>query len=277
METHFFEKRVNSMKTGLLSVTFRKLSPDHIIRLVSQAGLQVIEWGGDIHVPHGDIEIAEQVGRMTREAGIEVASYGSYYSLRKRPEKLHFEDVLKSACALKAPSIRVWAGNRASADATPEWRREITMDARRIADLAQAHGITIDFEYHNGTLTDNIESAVSLMQSINHPNVRCNWQTPVPGNYDTSISSLLDIRPWLANVHVFHMLGKERQCLSAGKSDWLEYMSVIRKTGKTPNMMLEFVKNDDPTQFLEDAGALSDIVTEEHGGILNTGSDTRNK
>jgi 3-dehydroshikimate dehydratase len=83
METHFFEKRVNSMKTGLLSVTFRKLSPDHIIRLVSQAGLQVIEWGGDIHVPHGDIEIAEQVGRMTREAGIEVASYGSYYSLRK--------------------------------------------------------------------------------------------------------------------------------------------------------------------------------------------------
>ena len=46
--------------TGLVSVTFRKLEPAEIVDLVKQAGLQGIEWGGDIHVPHGDIQRAKR-------------------------------------------------------------------------------------------------------------------------------------------------------------------------------------------------------------------------
>ena len=35
---------------GLVSITFRKLQPDAIIKLVAQAGLTGIEWGGDVYV-----------------------------------------------------------------------------------------------------------------------------------------------------------------------------------------------------------------------------------
>ena len=69
--------------TGLLSVTFRKLTPPEIVGLVRQAGLAGIEWGGDIHVPHGNLDRAREVRQMTLDAGITIAAYGS--SLTEKP------------------------------------------------------------------------------------------------------------------------------------------------------------------------------------------------
>jgi hypothetical protein len=66
---------------GLVSITYRKLTPAEIIPLVRDAGLSCIEWGSDIHVPQTDLANARRVGEMTREAGLTVSSYGSYYRL----------------------------------------------------------------------------------------------------------------------------------------------------------------------------------------------------
>ena len=51
------------MKTGLVSVTFRELASREIVALVANAGLDGIEWGGDVHVPHGELSTARQVLR----------------------------------------------------------------------------------------------------------------------------------------------------------------------------------------------------------------------
>lgn len=125
------------IQTGLLSVTFRQLSPLEIIQLVAQAGLQAIEWGGDIHVPHGDVKRAKEVKNWTESAGITIASYGSYYRVGcTNKEGLTFEQVLESASALHAPAIRVWAGDQGSALADDAWWDKVITDAARIADLA---------------------------------------------------------------------------------------------------------------------------------------------
>ena len=110
------------MKPGLVSVTFRQLSPEGIIDLCASSGLQAIEWG-DVYVPPGDDRVASRVGEMTRRAGLSVAAYGSYYRLAAS-EASPFEEVLASAEAMGAPAIRVWAGNRGSADTDetgPAW------------------------------------------------------------------------------------------------------------------------------------------------------------
>ena len=62
------------ISSGLVSVTFRKLSPAEIVDLVRQAGLNCIEWGGDIHVPHGDCVRAREVRQRTLAAGLTVAA-----------------------------------------------------------------------------------------------------------------------------------------------------------------------------------------------------------
>ncbi|MDD5482315.1 MAG: hypothetical protein PHP98_01495 [Kiritimatiellae bacterium] len=46
---------INMFISGLTSVTFRKLSCRKVAALVKKAGLAAIEWGGEVHVPHGDI------------------------------------------------------------------------------------------------------------------------------------------------------------------------------------------------------------------------------
>jgi len=42
------------IKIGLVSISFRDLFPKQIVDMVAEVGLDAIEWGGDVHVPHGD-------------------------------------------------------------------------------------------------------------------------------------------------------------------------------------------------------------------------------
>src|SRR3954469_7051647 len=110
---------MNQLRTGLVSVTFRPLSPQHVVELVRQAKLDAIEWGGDIHVPHGDVAAAREVWTMTLDAGLAVAAYGSYYRAGvSETDGLPFARVLETAVQLAAPTIRVWAGSKASGESS---------------------------------------------------------------------------------------------------------------------------------------------------------------
>jgi 3-dehydroshikimate dehydratase len=247
--------------TGLLSVTFRQLSPTDIIKLVSQAGLQAIEWGGDIHVPHGDVKVAKEVSGWTLEQGIAIASYGSYYRVGcGNKDNVSFEMALESAIALKAPAIRVWAGDKGSAAADEAWWSRVVADSVRIAELAQPEGITVDFEYHKGTLTDSRDTAVRLLRQINHPNIRCSWQPSVELAVEERQLDLRAVMPWLANLHVFQWQPGIRNPLAAGLEEWTDYIRIVRETDRPHYAMLEFVRDNDPKQFLQDAQTLKRII-----------------
>jgi 3-dehydroshikimate dehydratase len=244
---------------GLVSITFRALPPQEIIRVVSEAGLQSIEWGGDIHVPPGDIRRARQVGAATRDAGLMVAAYGSYFRLGNRDASApRFEDVLASAKALGAPTIRVWAGKKGSADSSPEERRAVIDDALRVADIAGRRGIAISLEYHGGTLTDSRASVLSLMDELDHPNIDFLWQPTNGESVEACAMRLLDVLPRLRNVHVFHWwpTDRERHPLSLGEAAWRTYIEVVRASGRDVDFLLEFVLNDSPAQFFTDAATL---------------------
>ena len=249
------------LRTGLVSVTFRKLAPREIIALAGQAGLDGIEWGGDVHVPHRQITLAAEVHRMTRDAGLTIAAYGSYYRVGvSEANGLPFASVLETAVTLSAPTVRVWAGNRGSADADDRYRAMVNDDARRIADLAQAAGLTVSFEYHGQTLTDTQQSAVRLLMDISHPNVRAYWQPPLGMPNGECIAGLQELIQHLTNVHVFHWLaglhGADRRPLQEGKTEWLGYLDVLRAVGGEHYALLEFVRDDMPQQMLADAGTL---------------------
>ena len=49
---------MNSYRLGLVSVSFRPHTPEDILKAMQCAGLNYIEWGGDVHVPHGDEKTA---------------------------------------------------------------------------------------------------------------------------------------------------------------------------------------------------------------------------
>lgn len=85
---------------GLASLSFRGESAESVIELAKANALDGIEWGGDIHVPVGDVERAIEVGEKTREAGLAVFSYGSYYRLGEAENpRREFGRVLETAAA----------------------------------------------------------------------------------------------------------------------------------------------------------------------------------
>lgn len=249
------------IQTGLVSVTFRKLEPAEIVDLVKQAGLQGIEWGGDVHVPHGDIQRAKEVRKITVEAGLRVASYGSYYRVGCEERRLAFEEVLETAVTLQAPTIRVWAGDRGSDRADVAWWGKVIDDSRRIAALAGKSGIRLAFEYHEETLTDTSASACRLLKDIDKNNVGSYWQPLVALSLEARTLGLREIAPWLSNLHVYNPSGAKPGPFVEAVGEWSRYIDFVRLLPDERFCLLEFVKDDSPRQFLEDADALKIICS----------------
>ncbi|MFA5689400.1 MAG: TIM barrel protein [Kiritimatiellales bacterium] len=259
------------IKTGLCSITFRQLAAEQIIDLVKQAGLDAIEWGGDIHVPPGNIATAEQVGQMTRDAGLAVSSYGSYYKiLDGQGGAQDFAPVLESAVALKTDLIRIWAGSLPPEKTDAACRRKLIGECLKAADAAAQANVRLAFEFHNNTLTQTNESAEQLLQDINHPAVCIYWQ-PIYWGPDMQyrLQGLHALKDSIANLHVFYWLYDsmkeswnnrvDRRPLNEGAADWKEYFSILFPSGDH-YALLEFVRHDDPVQFLKDAEVLRSWV-----------------
>lgn len=244
---------------GLVSITFRKLTPAEIVKLVQKAGLAGIEWGGDVHVPTGDLRCAREVRELTEQAGLRVAAYGSYYRAgSSEAGGMSFAQVLETAIELGAPTIRVWPGHAGSAGLSNSARGHIIEDLRRIAVLAAAHGITISTEFHGGTLTDTNASALQMLGEVDHANCRTYWQ---PHNGEATadcVAGLQAVLPHMTNVHVFHWwpTAAERHPLAEGAARWSAFWPLINQAPDERFALLEFVPGDSPEAFLRDAETL---------------------
>lgn len=242
---------------GLCSVTFRKHSVKEIIALVKQAKLECIEWGGDIHVPHGDIETALEVKELMQVAKLETTAYGSYYRVADSQAELSFESVLATAKALGAPNIRVWAGTKGSSEASEAYFDAVVKDSRRIADLAAQEDIIVSFEFHANTLTDTNEAALNLLKACKHSNIYSFWQPPHYQSQSYRADGLKAILTQLTNMHMFYWPEPGiRRPLSEAKEEWQHYLAIAKTSSKQHPVMLEFVENDSPEAFLRDAKTL---------------------
>lgn len=252
------------MKPGLVSITFRALPPEEIIQLVAEARLKGIEWGGDVHVPPGDLERADKLGRMTRDAGLRVASYGSYYAFADCDPDLpdpeySGETVLSTAVALGAPAVRLWAGKRSPAETPRELRGRIIARARSLAERAEALGVRLDFEFHEKTLTESPASTRALLEGIAHPSVRTLWQPPLQVSLDERLGGLRQIREWVSNVHCNHF-GQNPWpdvcALAEGADEWRAYLALLRETPGERWILIEHVRGHAVEAFQEDAASL---------------------
>jgi sugar phosphate isomerase/epimerase len=250
---------------GLTSITFRKLSCAEVIGLAKSAGLAAIEWGGDVHVPHGDTARAAEVAAMTADAGLVTCSYGSYYRCGMEESGVGFEKIIETTLALKAPLIRVWAGKIGSRESSPEQRKAVMDDIRRIAVLAARPGIKICLEFHRNTLNDDPGETLKLMEESASPNLGTYWQPPIGMASGEACAGLSILLPFLQNVHVFHWGGQpaRRMLLAEGVKEWRDYFRIAGQSPGDHHALLEFVQDDKPAAFLDDARALIRLVTRE--------------
>jgi 3-dehydroshikimate dehydratase len=248
------------VRTGLVSVTFRQLPADEVVEVAARSGLAAIEWGGDVHVPLGNLPVARRVKAMSEERGLAVAAYGSYLRAGS-VDREEMRSAVATAAALGAPRIRVWAGNVGTAQAGVGDRMAVTRGLAELAEMAAGSGIEIAMEFHRNTLTDEVDSTITLLLDVGAANLKTYWQPPVDLDDAQCLEQLEALMPWLSTVHVFSWWpSNTRLPLAARESLWRPVLDRLAAEPREINALLEFVAEDSPDQLAKDAADLHSWV-----------------
>ena len=241
---------------GLVSISFRKHTPEEILAAVKTAGLTCIEWGSDVHAPCRDTERLYEIARLQKEYGITCSSYGTYFRLGVTPLE-ELSDYIAAAGILGTNILRLWGGTKKGADMTPEELADFTDTCRKAAAMAEEAGVILCLECHMLSVTETPDYAVALMEAVNSPAFRMYWQPFQWLDTEGSLAVARAVAPYAEHLHVFNWHGGERFPLAEAVEDWKCYLTAFT-TPRT--LLLEFMPDDRIESLPAEAAALRTII-----------------
>lgn len=249
-------KQQDQYRLGLVSVSFRKHSPEEIIRAAQDAGLTCIEWGSDIHAPCRDTARLQEIAALQKEYGMECSSYGTYFRLGQTPIS-ELPAYIAAAKLLGTNTLRLWCGVKSGADMTEEERNTLITLCREAATMAEESGVTLCTECHHGTFTQRPEDTVALMEAVDSPRFRTYWQPFQWLDEAGSLAVARAIAPFTEHIHVFNWKGSQKLPLAEASDTWRAYLEALPAPR---TLLLEFMPDDRMETLPAEAAALQAII-----------------
>lgn len=252
---------------GLCSVTLRAESIDAVARVAAECGLRGIEWGGDVHVPPGDLAAAARARAASVAADLAVASYGSYLFAGSVPDHGGMDNALDTALALGAPNVRVWAGF--GVESGSQQYDAVVDGLAAFCSLSSARDLTVGLEFHGGTPTATVAGTRALLDAVAAPNLFTYWQPPYWRDSlgpSTDAAEVVELGSRLSHLHVYEWASADDRRPLAQGADRLDAvlsaaaMSIGAWTADR-YAFLEFVRDDDPAALRHDAAVLNRWLT----------------
>lgn len=245
---------------GLVSISFRKHTPEEILAAVKSAGLTCIEWGSDVHAPCKDTVRLQKIAALQKEYGITCSSYGTYFRLGVTPLE-ELSDYIAAAKILGTNILRLWGGTKKGADMTPEELDAFTDTCRRAAAMAEEAGVILCLECHMLSITETPDYGVSLMEAVDSPAFRLYWQPFQWLDTEGSLAVAKAYAPFAEHLHVFNWqpprMAPTKHPLAEAAEDWRRYLSVFT-TPRT--LLLEFMPDDRLESLATEAESLRKII-----------------
>lgn len=244
------------LKSGVVSVSFRGLSAEEVIKITKEAGLSAIEWGSDVHAPADDVGNLRNIAKMQEEAGIVCSSYGTYFrfgvdSVDELPK------YIEAAKILGTNVLRLWCGKKNYEDMSEDERLVIINDAKRAAQIAEREGAVLCMECHKNTFTNSIEGAMRLMESVNSPAFRMYWQPSTSAEHAKNIEYATAISKHTVNLHVFYYKDGVATPLEEGLELWRDYLGCFEGERY---LLLEFMPDKKPESLGREAASLIKLL-----------------
>ena len=248
--------------TGLVSVSFRKLTIEEIIKLCKENNLDMVEWGSDVHAPFDDFEKLNQIVKLQSEYNISCCSYGTYFSLGVTPLS-ELSEYIKAAKILGTDILRIWGGNKNYEDMQDEERENFISQAKRAAEIAKANNVILCSEWHADTFTSCLDGGLRLVKEVNSPNFKTYWQPNRLRDFNTNLYEAKIIAPYTTHIHVFNW--DENNCYPLSDNNgiymWKEYLKAFSGEHK---LLLEFMPKNTPEELKDEVKTLhKDILQEE--------------
>lgn len=245
---------MQAFKLGLVSVSFRKNSPEEILEAMQKTGLSYIEWGSDVHCPP---EKAAEIAALQKEYGIACCSYGTYFRIGFTPIE-ELPGYIKAAKTLGTDILRLWAGTeREFADYTAEEKQAFFEECRKCAEMAEKEGVILCLECHKGTFTDCKEGALELMQAVNSKHFKMYWQPHQNKPVEENLAYAALLAPYTYHLHVFNWKEKEKMPLEEAIPLWKQYLSCFEGEHY---LLLEFMPDGLIETLPREAEALRRII-----------------
>lgn len=267
------------MNAGLATIALRNYDVFTALDMASQAGFAGVEiWGKPPHVPEGvDEDHLRRVRDRARSNGLAIPIFGSYVN----PSWPEFEeksaDAIRIAQRLGARIIRVWAGNKNPGDADEALWGHVATSLRAFALRAEYEGLTLAIEMHADTVCLTPEGAARLLEMVNAPNLKLNYQVAdfAEPNVEHDLA-LIGNKVVMVHAQNFKPSCCEpgtmkRTLVQCGNVDYDKVLSLLAGHGFDGYVEVEFLKgeNESEVALLEslkkDADYLKQL-TAQHGG-----------
>ncbi len=238
---------------GLVSITFRDKTPTEILNAMKAAGLNVIEWGSDVHCP---IEKAKEIAELQREYDIKCCSYGTYFRLGVTPLE-ELKGYIAAAKILGTDVLRLWCGDKDSENYTEAEKESLFEQCKAAAQLAEKENVTLCMECHNYTYTNSLQGAKELMQAVNSEHFKMYWQPNQFKSFEENLNYAKAISPYTRHIHVFKWRGQKKYSLKEGIAEWKAFLECFKAAH---SLLLEFMPDNKIETLKTEAEALREIV-----------------
>jgi 3-dehydroshikimate dehydratase len=109
-----------------------------------------------------------------------------------------------------AHKLRTFAGDRASSEISPEERRAWVARMRELCEVADAHGIYLVVETHPNSLADTPASTLQLLEEVDHPALRLNFDVIHVWEAGADPFAVLrELEPFVVHMHLKNIAARE--------------------------------------------------------------------
>jgi 3-dehydroshikimate dehydratase len=192
------------MKLSICTISFRHHlhSIDQLAHWAKSAGFEGIElWG--VHAKN----LADDVhydADWLHSYGLETSMLSDYLPLEASTTNMMAETERLSSLAKrwKTNKIRTFVGKKGSAVTSKEEREDLMKKLRMLCDFLESQGQLLLVETHPNTLTDTLLSTLQLLEEIDHPALRVNfdvlhmWESGV-----SPVTAMKQLHPFVSHFH----------------------------------------------------------------------------
>ncbi|MBM7704552.1 sugar phosphate isomerase/epimerase family protein [Metabacillus iocasae] len=201
------------MNLSICTISFRHHlhSIDHLADWAQSNGFTGIElWG--IHAKHLADEPSYNA-QWLQSYGLQVSMLSDYFPLEA--SSLELTNAVQTLSSLGhrwgTKKLRTFAGQKASAATSKEERAYLVKQLRLVCELIHEQGQYVLVETHPNTLTDTLPSTLQLLEEVNHPALRVNfdvlhmWESGAD-----PIEAFQVLQPFISHFHFKNITSRDQ-------------------------------------------------------------------
>ena len=202
------ERCQENPRFALCTISHREKLLEYALEVAKELGFDAVElWGREPHISEKfDENRVQAARRMIEDRGLQLCCLGSYVvfgPVKTRAEELaDLDDTLYTARCLRAPIVRVWASDIASATANKKQWDRTAGEIQDACDLAARLNLVLAVEMHDDTLADTADSSLRLLEQVDRPNFQLTFEVAHRPTEEKPEQRLARVLPHVVHIHL---------------------------------------------------------------------------